>query len=163
MPPPPSRPEPSSLELGAAGWITPIPGPGEKAARSPSGSTGRTLGSTKSGSQSSLASERYSAPEGYQSDREDGDSDTVRSAPETVAAFTLNLTSASNSRWAFNRGLGGRTQTVAYMATRTLVLVCSSAFRGCQLIGQEGRVEDGPTITPAAERLKKRQMSLTRR
>uniref|UniRef100_A0A8C6VK01 Rab effector Noc2 n=1 Tax=Naja naja TaxID=35670 RepID=A0A8C6VK01_NAJNA len=53
-----------------------------EAARSPSGSTGRTLGSTKSGSQSSLASERYSAPEGYQSDREDGDSDTVRSAPD---------------------------------------------------------------------------------
>ncbi|XP_058019832.1 rabphilin-3A-like [Ahaetulla prasina] len=52
-----------------------------EAARLPSGSTGRALGSTKSESQSSLGSERYSAPEGYQSDREDGDSDTVRSAP----------------------------------------------------------------------------------
>ncbi|KAK9412559.1 rab effector Noc2 [Crotalus adamanteus] len=52
-----------------------------EAAQSPSGSVGRTLGSTKSESQSSLGSERYSAPEGYQSDREDGDSDTVRSAP----------------------------------------------------------------------------------
>ncbi|XP_029142523.1 rab effector Noc2 [Protobothrops mucrosquamatus] len=52
-----------------------------EAAQSPSRSVGRTLGSTKSESQSSLGSERYSAPEGYQSDREDGDSDTVRSAP----------------------------------------------------------------------------------
>ncbi|XP_063152563.1 rab effector Noc2 isoform X2 [Candoia aspera] len=53
-----------------------------EAARSPSGTTGRALGSTISGSQSSLVSEQtggYSAPETFPSDREDADRDAVRS------------------------------------------------------------------------------------